>query len=287
MKKFALLLIPFLAFASCKKDADTTIDNRSDSGDDPEAVDGVLTGRFSVGPNTQVLFSKGNLQYLASTAVWRFAEHQYDMVGEVNAGVAPDYTEWIDLFGFGTSGYDGTVPYASQDDYSEYYGGMEDIAGTEFDWGVHNAISNGGNKAGLWRTLTKPEWGYLLEERTGASQKVSLATVCGVKGAVLLPDDWKLPESCSFTATTQNFAINNYSESQWKQMESAGAVFLPNAGARLYGRLEFIGEGGFYWSSSYYNTTYASFLGVQEGAVKLYDNFRIMGLSVRLVKNVE
>ena len=66
-------------------------------------------------------------------------------------------------------------------------------------------------------------------------------------------------------------------------MESAGAVFLPCAGVRMYYTMQLVGTGGYYWSSSYYNETYASFYSVQVGNFNLYDNFRIMCLSVRLV----
>jgi hypothetical protein len=66
------------------------------------------TGVFSVGEDKQMLFSPGNLQYRPSTNTWRFAEQQYDAMGVRNQFIAPDYTGWIDLFGWGTSGYDAT-----------------------------------------------------------------------------------------------------------------------------------------------------------------------------------
>ena len=44
--------------------------------------DGILSGAFSVGESTQVHFSQGNLQYQASTQTWRFAENQYDYIGQ-------------------------------------------------------------------------------------------------------------------------------------------------------------------------------------------------------------
>ena len=35
-------------------------------------------------PEKKVHFSKGNLQYQASTNTWRFAEKQYDIIGDAN-----------------------------------------------------------------------------------------------------------------------------------------------------------------------------------------------------------
>lgn len=59
----------------------------------------------------RVEFSKGNLQYQASTGHWRFAEHQWNMVGDNGCGtvyengvkcdnnqIDRNYTGWIDLF---------------------------------------------------------------------------------------------------------------------------------------------------------------------------------------------
>ena len=48
--------------------------------------DGVLNGIFSVSATKKVRFTRGNLQYQASTNLWRFAEHQYDYVGHKDRG---------------------------------------------------------------------------------------------------------------------------------------------------------------------------------------------------------
>lgn len=58
-----------------------------------------LPHSFQVDPNgKKVYFSKGNLQYKASTNTWRFAENQYDMLGTNNAKISSSYSGWIDLF---------------------------------------------------------------------------------------------------------------------------------------------------------------------------------------------
>ena len=60
------------------------------------------------------------------------------------------------------------------------------------DWG-YNAISNGGNEEGLWRTLTMDEWLYLLDMRnTTSGMRFAKANVEGVNGLLLLPDDWDI-----------------------------------------------------------------------------------------------
>ena len=51
---------------------------------------------FSVSATKKVRFSPGNLQYQASTKTWRFAEHQYDYIGDANRNISPTYSGWID-----------------------------------------------------------------------------------------------------------------------------------------------------------------------------------------------
>ena len=229
--------------------------------DTPIFPDGALPGLFSVSATQQVYFSQGNLQYQASTNTWRFAEHQYDYVGTQTAddygyyggnvsgsdnhSISSTYNGWIDLFGWGT----GSNPTLSSN-IDGYYG-------TFVDWGC-NAISNGGNTANQWRTLTQAEWEYLLNTRTDASSKRGTGNINGVGGLIILPDSWTLPSECSFTSgfATDNFynypdwTHNSYTLAQWAQMEAAGAVFLPAAGFRNGAVVYFVGRYGSYWSST-------------------------------------
>ncbi|MBO4575358.1 MAG: PEGA domain-containing protein, partial [Bacteroidales bacterium] len=104
-------------------------------------------GVFSVSSSKKVQFSKGNLQYQASTKTWRFAEHQWDVIGEANKNISSSYSGWIDLFGWGTSGYNGKNPWMISTTSTDYGNGERDIAGTNYDWGVNNTILNGGGKS--------------------------------------------------------------------------------------------------------------------------------------------
>ncbi len=152
---------------------------------------GALPGLFSVASGKRVKFSQGNLQYQASTDTWRFADHQYDFIGAANSNVSSTYDGWIDLFGWGTSGYHNNrdryniyyYPYstgsitgaafncngygptnAGTGNYEEYTQPDLDFTGVsaDYDWGIHNAIEHGGNTPGKWRTLTHDEWLWLL-----------------------------------------------------------------------------------------------------------------------------
>ena len=223
-----------------ENDIDFTVDN--------PAVEGALPGLFSVSPTQQVRFSQGNLQYQASTQTWRFAQHQYDYVEYDNNNMSATYTGWIDLFGWGT-GNNPTLYSIFLEDYSPFV-----------DWGV-NAISNGGNVANEWRTLTWFEVLYLLGDREDASYKYALANVDGRDGLIILPDDWTAPAGCPFrpvaliTSTELGMAPSNYlSLGQWADMELAGAVFLPIAGGTNSdyntGARTFDSYMGGYWTST-------------------------------------
>ena len=253
---------------------------------------GAIKALFSVSADEQVYFSQGNLQYQASTNTWRFADNQYDMIGDDNKNISSTYDGWIDLFGWGTSSYNGKDPYMTSTSCSDYgfvvadaintyLHTYPDIAGTSYDWGVHNAISNGGNAVGQWRTLTGSEWYYVLN-RSGLS---NYAMVNGVKGLILLPDNWTAPLGIEITHFGN---MQTYTISEWTKMEANGAVFLPAAGYRIGSDVIDVGN-GYYWSSSAHswdstNAIDEKFSVDYSAAPFDYEYNRSYGRSVRLVK---
>jgi hypothetical protein len=268
--------------------------------DSPIIPDGALPGLFSVSATHQVHFSQGNLQYQASTNTWRFAEHQYDYVGSANSNISPTYSGWIDLFGWGTSGWDSGAecyqPWSTSILNSDYYPGGSEFNGlmgayAEADWAWHNAISNGGNETHQWRTLTRSEWVYLLGNRTNASSKRGTGNINGVGGLIILPDSWTQPSGCpqfnpSFSSSYGDWSRNSYTLAQWAQMESAGAVFLPAAGYRFGTDVSDVGDNGSYWSSTPYNAHDAYFMNFNSlDLYATYSNGRIGGFSVRPVQD--
>ena len=261
--------------------------------------EGAIKFAFSVSDDKQVYFSQGNLQYQASTGIWRFAEQQYDKIGDDNANISSTNSGWIDLFGWGTSGWNSGAnayqPYSTSTSHSDYYPGGDyanNLTGSyaNADWGVYNAISNGGNQAGQWRTLTYSEWKYLISERTQASRLMGQGRVNGVNGLILLPDGWETPSSVIFTDAPNNYSTNVYSQDEWLVMQSYGAVFLPAAGNR-YGtkQLNNVGSLANYWSSSANGgNNRAGYLNFGRDYAYMYkDGFRYQGMSVRLVQDVE
>ncbi|MBQ0016566.1 MAG: hypothetical protein KBT04_06245, partial [Bacteroidales bacterium] len=255
------------------------------------AEDGKLPKPFSVSDTKKIYFSKGNLQYLASSNVWAFAARQYVAIGSANNQISATNRNWIDLFGWATSGYhdpsDGGnnyyYPYSSSS--GSGYGPSAVMAehnllgvSAEYDWGVHNAIANGGNVRGRWRVPTRGECTYLVSSRPNAQNLKGYATVNGVKGWIILPDDWVLPSGLTFVAQT-SYNSNVYSDSEWSRMEAAGAVFLPAAGYRNGTTVNNVGNSCMYWTSSVNGDSYAYYFYFSGCS----NEFRNYGLSVRLV----
>ena len=245
------------------------------------ATQGALSGRFTINAQgDQVVFSQGNLQYVGT---WQFATNQWDIIGNAQAD------DHRDLLGWGT----GDAPNKVSTNYNDY--------ATFVDWGV-NPITNGGNAANLWRSLTKEEWFYLFFTRTNAATLFALGSVNGINGTILLPDNWTLPEGASFTASTtqglenrswyyynssgNNFSHNTYTAAQWEIMESAGAVFLPTTGFRDGADVYNVVSSGYYWSVTPAGNNYAYnfFFGSSNFRPKDENGNRSDGRSVRLVQ---
>ena len=170
-----ILTLLALGFAGCERDSEEPI-----------------TPSFSVAEGRQVIFSKGNLQFSTAGShvtiegdtvegTFRFAEQQYDYIGQGNAQVSSTYTGWIDLLCWGSSGWHVSPSSEKDGDYD-----IESLCGDEAyaDWGVYNAIQ-GDDQAGLWRTLTRDEWDYLINLRPAStvdgvdSARYAEATVAG------------------------------------------------------------------------------------------------------------
>ena len=286
------------------------------SGSQNNAPTGAINGKFSINNSgDQVYFSQGNLQYQANTNTWRFAENQWDYVGTQtpdnyglvggtvtgsdNRNISQTYSGWIDLFGWGTSGCNHGAncyqPWSTSTSYSDYYayGSLSSNLYNQTgmaDWGVYNPLSNGGNQANQWRTLTQPEWNYVFYNRsTTSGVRFAKAKVNDVNGVILLPDDWSSDTYNLSNANTNgvSYSSNVITALQWSTLEQAGAVFLPSAGYRYGTSVCLVGDYGYYWSSSYFSTDCARGISFDNANLGTDESRRGNGQSVRLVAPVE
>ncbi len=253
-------------------------------------------GVFSVSASKKVRFASGNLQHQPATKKWRFASHPYDIIGSANENYSDTYDGWVDLFTWG-----------SADDPAALRGNNKFA-----DWGK-NKINNGGGKK--WHTLSKNEWNYVINKRnTSSGIRFAKAKVNGVSGLVLLPDDWEESiYSLKNTNQAKSGYVNTISVSQWKVLEDAGVVFLPNSGSldvqefstqdlrmdaegnilpsEVWMSLSYDdGEtmGGLYWSASQAEFMHSYSLLINKDCVNSGNSsYCRNGLSVRLVTSVQ
>ena len=245
-------------------------------------------GEFSIGPNEQVRFSKGNLQYIGSkvapeTPYWCFADNQYDVIGAAQNGNADNIDR--DLFGWATSkGEDSDVTWINKFPWSVENVTTHDAAnptgygmaisqdgyswpdGSEYDWG-RNPIEGAGNAGGLWRTLTKDEWVHLIDGRVNAGvvsysyAKVTITDASSggekavsMNGLLLFPDgfaDEDYPSDLAYDTPAQGF--QELSLSGFVNLEKNGVVFLPCAGYRDGTSVKNVGSYGYCWLSNVSN----------------------------------
>jgi len=221
------------------------------------ALNDIVPGFFSVADDKTVAFAQGNLQ--ATTAdlgenwTWGFAEHQYDYVGNAVANTM--------ISGNGKVGENGTVDLFGWSTVANFFGihyseNPSLYSGDFIEWGKR--IGDG------WRTLTKDEWVYVFNTRTGekastvaenANIRFAKATVNSVKGIIIFPDGGTFAASEFTTVAALNqgsasFTTTTCTADQWTALEAKGCVFLPNAGYRLGTVVYSDNSAGFYWSST-------------------------------------
>ena len=227
-----------------------------------------LSGEFSVSGTKKVHFSQGNLVATINASgtptAWKFAANQYDYIGSATANTSIGSTAGdIDLFGWSTA--------ATKYGISTSTTSLSDYSGDFVDWGT--AIDD----KGTWRTLTTAEWQYLFNGRSNASSLYKNGvTVCGKENCLIIaPDNWD---------TSAKPLNASYDAIAWATAEAAGLVCLPAAGRRRGSDVGYVGDRGYYWSSTAFDGNYAYYVVFNSSDVCSDDcDYRSRGFSVRLI----
>lgn len=212
----------------------------------------ISEGRFTTKVNgKKVYFAAGNLQYYCDTSSpkWRIAPSQDYICGADNNAPAANTGRWIDLFGWGTSGYAADDPYPNHPYQTglsrRYYGPrvMMSIGSSLHEWGVYiyyneEDISYDGISANQlrndypWRVLTRLEWLYLINPTGsnsyrringmgGLGHTYSIVRVNGTVGLLIFHDDF-----------TQGGPTSLDPVEEVDLADYPGCAFLPYAGYR-------------------------------------------------------
>lgn len=213
---------------------------------------------FSVGEDSKVIFSPGNLQAttknLGTTWSWSFADPQYSRVGNAVANNK--------INGKGTVSENGTVDLfcwsSNQNQGSSY--GINNSTSTSYgspyfkDWGAKK-INNGryinSYEANYWRTPSQEEWNYLFTQRENADQKWGWAIIDETyDGIVILPDDWDYDYEFWPQDWNSFYTYECEDGYQWTLFEDHGAIFLPLGSYRVGNTVN-----TYYTNNWYYRTS--------------------------------
>lgn len=223
--------------------------------------------KFSVSSTQKVYFSKGNLQYIASSNTWQFASTQTEVIGNANSNISASYSNPIDLFGWGT----GTNPTNTSTDNANY--------STFNDWGTRTLYGST-----TWRTLSYNEWAYLLGTRDG--NRFAKAIINSKYGVILFPDNYS-PSITISNINNEGANFVNISTSNWTKLESDGCIFLPTSGFRNGTTITNVASAGYYWTSTSSNATYSRRIMFNNSSFysSNYAGNKHNGMAVRLVQD--
>ena len=266
-----------------------------------------LPAVFTVDAGKTVKFSKGNLQatYNGSSWIWGFAEHQWDYIGNaagntsINGNGTVSANGTVDLFGWvgASSTWTGASQYGiSNSTATNNVDGYGNVAGEAQKVGWGATVGTG------WRTLTRPEWLYLLSTReTGITvnstdharytQAIINTDGTEVKGLIIFPDSYAGGSPAGVTWGTINAKSTfetTCTSAGWTALEAAGCVFLPAAGYREESTVKDAGDEAGYWSSSssYATSAFGLYFGSDYMSIQ-FGGSRKYGFSVRLVRDAD
>ena len=117
----------------------------------------------------------------------------------------------------------------------------------------------------------------------------TIATVAGMPGVILLPDNWTAVPNIGINHEASNYVTNIYNVTQWNILQNNGAVFLPAAGEREDNTISNVGIKCCYWSSSYSTSSgaYRFHTDVPSSMPYKFNHINnYIGCSVRLIHDI-
>ena len=186
--------------------------------------------------------------------------------------------EYVDL-GLSVKWATMNIGATAPEDYGDYFAWGETKTKSTYNWSTYK-LCYGSN-----RTLTK----YCTISDLGTVEYKTVLDLTDDAAYVNWGGNWRMPtndewtdlrEKCTWEWTTQN-GVYGYMVTA----SNGNSIFLPAAGYRNDGALNYVGSNGLYWSSSLFvsHPPYAWYMGFDSSSVSRYNYNRYYGLSVRAV----
>ena len=260
-------------------------------------------GAVSIASGKYAVFAPGNLQAtisgysepVATASSWKFADHQYDYLGNGRTTMSSG-SGTVDLFAWQGKSSTEAIHYGlcTVSSASAQWYGNNSSEQIKADWGSLS-ISYGDQlyAPDTWRTPTggsKGEWKYLLESRSAstvagkpdarfARAKYNSSEV----GIIIFPDNYSLPIEISSLSDMINYTsewpwnyINvNLSNEQMNTLINSGAVYLPGNNNSFS-----------YWSKTCYSADEAYYMGCDNYVHTTSSHRRYVNCSVRLIRDL-
>ena len=247
----------------------------------------------------EVLLARSNLMYDAG--VWKLQEYPWSVV-ESNGSVGTLTSDsQIGLFGWATSGYNGKNPWMTSTTDSDYYNTASIVDGSakwggisnNMDWAKNNTIYSfdGTALTGDIACLVMDDfiddsyeyrsaWLTNHDDPSDEYPGSITCTINGHAGVMVFSDDYTDP-----CGNEKYNSGASFTEAQFKQMDKAGAVFLPSAGIRNGTTVTGVNSTCNYWSPylGYTDGDYHIQF-IQYGNLDYESKLAHYGLPVRLMK---
>ena len=168
------------------------------------------------------------------------------------------YAQWYEYVDLGLSVKWATCNVGANkpEEYGDYFAWGETRPKAIYSWSTYKWCN--GSEATLIKYNTDSDYGYV-DNKTELEASDDAASV-NWGGNWRMPtkaEQDELRTECTWTKTTQN-GVTGYKVTSNKAGYTDKYIFLPAAGSRSYSDLEYVGSGGYFWSSSLGTSIYTS-----------------------------
>ena len=194
--------------------------------------------------------------------------------------------EWVDL-GLSVKWATCNVGASSPSEYGNYYAWGEVYTKNDYNWSSYRYGMGEGDFFTKYVPSDKPDFWYGDDEPDGMTRLALSDDVAHTSWG----GTWRIPTEAEWTELrtecTWTWAIVNGRKGYNVIGKNGNSIFLPAAGCRNYLNLHFVGEDGYYWTSTLHedDPEEAWRLRFSLDYISRYYTFRYYGFSVRPVSD--